>query len=221
MATLLTPDVVFAPSSALRQASTLGQLTDLRLPASTTEVLLSLRRVFIKRKSDLLGPGEVQLLSVVADGVSTEPIQMSSQIFEGVRRKTELPLGPSGLALYRTTAGQVPEFLDYRILVLELDEDVRQAGAVLDAVRQDAQYLQFRDALLAAAAVAAPPAALITAATDFAFNTLTRLLQADRDDQLLLVQGSFSNTFDDLGTKYGLITQSSRSAEISYDVQTA
>jgi hypothetical protein len=221
MASLLTPDVVFAPSSALRQASTLGQLTDLRLPASTTEVLLSLRRVFIKRKSDLLGPGEVQLLSVVADGVSTEPIQMSSQIFEGVRRKTELPLGPGGLALYRTTAGQVPEFLDYRILVLELDEDVRQAGAVLDAVRQDAQYLQFRDALLAAAAVAAPPAALITAATDFAFNTLTRLLQADRDDQLLLVQGSFSNTFDDLGTKYGLITQSSRSAEISYDVQTA
>jgi hypothetical protein len=221
MATLLTPDVVFAPSSALRQASTLGQLTDLRLPASTTEVLLSLRRVFIKRKSDLLGPGEVQLLSVVADGVSTEPIQMSSQIFEGVRRKTELPLGPGGLALYRTTAGQVPEFLDYRILVLELDEDVRQAGAVLDAVRQDAQYLQFRDALLAAAAVAAPPAALITAATDFAFNTLTRLLQADRDDQLLLVQGSFSNTFDDLGTKYGLITQSSRSAEISYDVQVA
>jgi len=221
MATLLTPDVVFAPSSALRQAHTLGQLNDLRLPASTTQVLLSLRRVFIKRKSDLLGPGEVQLLSVVSDGVSAEPIQMSSQVFEGVRRKTELPLGPGGLALYRTMAGQIPEFLDYRILVLELDEDVRQAGAVLDAVRQDAQYLQFRDALLAAAAVAAPPAALITAATDFAFNTLARLLRADRDDQLLLVQGSFSNTFDDLGTKYGLITQSSRSAEISYDVQAA
>lgn len=221
MATLLTPDVVFAPSSALRQARTLGQLNDLRLPTTTTQVLLSLRRVFIKRKSDLLGPGEVQLLSVVADGVSAEPIQMSSQVFEGVRRKTELPLGPGGLALYRTTAGQIPEFLDYRILVLELDEDVRQAGAVLDAVRQDAQYLQFRDALLAAAAVAAPPTALITAATDFAFNTLARLLRADRDDQLLLVQGSFSNTFDDLGTRYGLITQSSRSAEISYDVQAA
>lgn len=144
---LLTPDVVFTPSSALRQASTLGQLASLRLPASTTQVLLSLRRVFIKRKSDLFGPGEVQLLSIVTDGVSTEPIQMSSQVFEGVRRKTELPIGPGGLALYRTTAGKIPEFLDYRILVLELDEDVRQTGAVLDEVRQDAQFQQFRSTL--------------------------------------------------------------------------
>lgn len=218
---LLTPNVVFTPSAALRQAHTLGQLASLSLPASTTEVLMSLRRVFIKRKGDLLGPGEVQILSVVTDGVSAEPIQMSSQVFEGVRRKTELPLGPGGLALYRTTAGKIPEFLDYRILVLELDEDVRRAGEVLDAVRQDAQFQQFRTALLAAAAVAAPPAALITAATDFALNTLARLLKANRDDQLLLVQGSFSNVFDDLGTKYGLITQDSRSAEISYDVQAA
>lgn len=218
---LLTPDVVFTPSAALRQAHALGQLGSLQLPASTTQVLLSLRRVFIKRKSELFGPGEVQILSVVADGVSAEPIQMSSQVFEGVRRKTELPIGPGGLALYRTTDGKIPEFLDYRVLILELDQDVRQTGAIIDEVRQDAQFQQFRTALLAAAAVAAPPAALITAATDFALNLLARLLKADRDDQLLLVQGSFSNTFDDLGTKYGVITQESRSAEISYDVQAA
>ena len=221
MATLLTPDVVFAPSQALFQAEALGQLASLPLPATTTQAQLSLRRVFIKRKSDLLGPGEIQIISVVTDGVSTEPIQLHSEVFEGIRRKTELPLGPGGLTLYRTTTGKIPEFLDYRILIIELDEDVRQAGAILDAVRQDTQFDQFRAALLTAAAVAAPPAALITAATDLTLNILTRLLKADKDDQLLLVQGSFSNTFDELGTRYGLINQSSRSAEISYEVQTA
>jgi len=221
MATLLTPDVVFAPSLALFQAEALGQLASLPLPATTTQAQLSLRRVFIKRKSDLLGPGEIQIISVVTDGVSTEPIQLHSEVFEGIRRKTELPLGPGGLTLYRTTTGKIPEFLDYRILIIELDEDVRQAGTILDAVRQDTQFDQFRAALLTAAAVAAPPAALITAATDLTLNILTRLLKADKDDQLLLVQGSFSNTFDELGTRYGLINQSSRSAEISYEVQTA
>ena len=221
MATLLTPDAVFAPSLALHRAEALGQLASLRLPATTTEVLMSLRRVFIKRKSDLLGPGEIQIISVVTDGVSAEPIQLHSEVFEGIRRKTELPLGPGGLALYRTSQGKVPEFLDYRILIVELDEDVRQAGAVLDAVRQDTQFEQFKAALLTAAAVAAPPAALISAATDLTLNIITRLLKADKNDQLLLVQGSFSNTFDDLGTRYGLINQSSRSAEISYEVQVA
>jgi hypothetical protein len=221
MANILTPDVVFTPSLALHQATALGQLTSLRLPATTTQVLMSLRRVFIKRKSDLFGPGEVQLISIITDGVSTEPIQLHSEVYEGVKRKTELSIGPGGLALYRTTDGKVPEFLDYRILVMELDGDVRHAGEILDTVRQDDQFKQFRTALLAAAAVAAPPAALITAATDFTLNMLARLLKANKDDQLLLVQGSFSNTFDDLGTKYGLITQSSRSAEISYEVQAA
>lgn len=221
MATFLTPDVVFAPSLALHQAEALGQLASLRLPATTTQVLMSLRRVFIKRKSDLLGPGEIQIISIVTDGVSAEPIQLHTEVFEGIRRKTELPLGPGGLALYRTSDGKVPEFLDYRILIMELDDDVRRAGEILDAVRQDTQFDQFRAALLTAAAVAAPPAALITAATDLTLNILTRLLKADRDDQLLLVQGSFSNTFDDLGTRYGVINQSSRNAEISYEVQVA
>lgn len=199
----------------------MGQLANLPLPATTTQVQLSLRRVFVKRKSDLLGPGEIQVISVVTDGVSTEPIQLHSVVFEGIRRKTELPLGPGGLTLYRTSNGKVPEFLDYRILIVELDEDVRQAGAILDAVRQDVQFDQFRTALLTAATVAAPPAALVTAATDLTLNVLTRLLKADKDDQLLLVQGSFSNTFDALGTRYGLINQRSRSAEISYEMQAA
>lgn len=216
---LLTPDIEFEPSHALQQAAAFGSFA--LLPTNTQQVLMSLRRVFIHRTSDFLSKAEVQVLTVVSDGVSAEPIQLSSEVYEGIGRNTELPLGPGGIALYRTSDGKIPAFLDYRILVMELDEDVRKAGELLDAVRQDEQFKQFRTSLLAAAAVAAPPAALITAATDFTLNLLARLLKANRDDQLLLVSGSFSNTFDDLGTKYGPITQNNRKAEITYDVQAA
>ena len=221
MTNLLTPDITFEPSQTLQQAQFLGHFSSKSLPASTQEVLMSLRRVFIRRKRELLGKAEIQVVSVVTDGVSAEPIQLCSEVYEGIGRKTELPLGPGGVALYRTSNGKVPQFLDYRILLMELDEDVRQTGAVLDAVRQDDQFKQFRSALLAATAVAAPPAALITAATDFTLNLLARLLKADKDDQLLLIRGSFSNTFDDLGTKYGLINQANSNAEVSYQVQAA
>ena len=220
-ASILTPDITFEPSHVLQQAEFLGSFASRTLPPSTQEVLMTLRRVFIRRKHDFLSKAEIQLVSVVTDGVSAEPIQLYSELYEGIGRNTELPLGPSGVALYRTSDGKVPQFLDYRILIMELDEDVRQAGELLDAVRQDDQFKQFRSALLAATTIASPPAALITAATDFALNLLARLLKANKDDQLLLLRGSFSNTFDELGTKYGLINQANSNAEIAYQVETA
>jgi hypothetical protein len=218
---LLTPDIEFGHSQSILRAEAFGHVASRRLPATTQEVQMTLRRIFIRRASDFLGKAEIQVLSIVTDGVSAEPIQLCAEVYSGIKRKTELPLAPGGIALYRTSAGKVPEFIDYRILVMELDDDVRQTGELLDSVRQDEQFKQFRSALLAATALAAPPVALITAATDFALNLVARLLKADKDDQLLLVRGSFSNTFDDLGTKYGLIPHANRNAEIAYDVQAA
>ena len=218
---LLTADIDFEPSQALRQADFLGNFASKALPPTTREVLMTLRRVLIRRKSDFFGKAEIQVVSVVTDGVSAEPIQLCAEVYEGIGRNTELPFGPGGVALYRTSDGKIPQFLDYRILVMELDEDVRKAGELLDSVRQDAQFKQFRAALLAATVVAAPPAALITSATDFTLNLLARLLKANKDDQLLLVRGSFSNTFDDLGTRYGLINQNNRNVELDYQVEAA
>lgn len=217
---LLEADVVFEPSAGLQREVLAGTLEMRSLPASVSNVRLSLKDIYIKRHGEL-GRAEVQVVTVVTDGISQEPIQLFSEVFENVQRWSHLPLGEGGVTLYRTNAQQIPAFLDYRILLTELDEDIRNVGGLLDEVRRDGQFAAAREALLAAAAVAAPPAALITASSDLALNIVARLLKANKDDQLLLVRGSFDNAFDGLGTKYGAITKGNRSAGVTYQAEAA
>ncbi|UOQ73567.1 hypothetical protein [Hymenobacter cellulosilyticus] len=215
---LLEADVVFEPSLGLRREVMAGTLEGHRLPPSVSNVRLSLKDVHIKRHGEL-GRAEVQVVTVVTDGISQEPIQLFSEVFENVQKWSHLPLGEGGVTLYRTDAQQIPAFLDYRILLTELDEDIRSVGNLLDAVRQDEQFAAARQALLAAAAVAAPPAALISASSDLVMNLVARVLKANKDDQMLLVRGSFDNAFDGLGTKYGTITKGNRQAAVTYQAE--
>ncbi|TGE26445.1 hypothetical protein [Hymenobacter metallicola] len=217
---LLEADVVFDPSAGLRREVLAGTLEAARLPQSVSNVRLSLQDIHIKRHGEL-GRAEVQVVTIVTDGISQEPIQLFSEVYENVQKWTHLPLGAGGVTLYRTDAQQIPAYLDYRILLTELDEDIRAIGTLLDEVRRDAQFEAARQALLAAAAIAAPPAALITASSDLALNIVARLLKANKDDQLLLVRGSFDNAFDGLGTKYGPVTKGNRQAAVTYQAEAA
>lgn len=215
---LLEADVVFEPSAAMRREVMAGTLVARSLPPTVEAVRLVLQDVYVKRHGEL-NRAEVQVVTVVTDGISAEPIQLCSETFEGVKKWSHLTLGEGGITLYRTDAQRIPQYLDYRILITELDGDIRAIGAMLDEVRQDEQFNAARTALLAAAAVAAPPAALITATSDLALNLLARVLKANKDDQLLLVRGSFDNAFDDLGTTLGPITKGNERADITYQVQ--
>lgn len=216
--TLLEADVVFEPSAALRREVLAGTIAARSLPQPVEAVRLVLQDVHIKRHGEL-NRAEVQLVTIVTDGISAEPIQLCSETFEGVKKWSHLPLGEGGITLYRTQAPRIPQYLDYRILLTELDGDLRAIGALLDEVRQDEQFHAARAALLAAAAIAAPPAALITATSDLALNLVARLLKANRDDQLLLVRGSFDNAFDNLGTTFGPITKGTDRAAVTYQAQ--
>lgn len=219
MDTLLQPDAVFEPSAVLGQQALLGNLSRAALPITTQAVRMSLKSVFINRVLEL-GRGEIQVISVVTDGVSAEPIQLCSEVYRKVKKRTALPIGPGGITLYRTQAdGKIPPFLDYRILVMELDDDARQAGDLLDQVRQDSQFQSFRDSLLQVTTFTAPQIALIGAATDFTLNIITKLLKANKDDQLFLLRGSFDNAFDDLGVGFGEITQGNRNVTVKYQVE--
>jgi hypothetical protein len=215
---LLEADVVFEPSAALRREVLAGTIEARSLPQTVEAVRLVLQDVYIKRHGEL-NRAEVQLVTVVTDGISAEPIQLCSETYEGVKKWSHLPLGEGGITLYRTEAQRIPQYLDYRVLITELDSDSRAIGALLDEVRQDEQFNAARTALLAAAAVAAPPAALITATSDLALNLVARLLKANKDDQLLLVRGSFDNAFDNLGTTFGPITKGNERAAITYQAQ--
>ncbi len=220
-----TPDIVYRPSAALREAVIRGTLPEKVMPSmrsaeldpDVTRVLMSLRDVTVIDNRDV-GRGDVYVVTLVTDNISPEPMALSVKSFADVEDGAPLTLGPSGIAMYRNPAPQVPEFLDFRILVMESDQELRDAGGVIAEVTADPTYASFRDNLLKVGGVA-PTAALATAAGDFVLGLVGRILKMNRDDQLIYVAGSFDAAFDDLGTTLGDITQKTPFARVTYRVQ--
>jgi hypothetical protein len=222
-----TPDIVFRPSAALRDAVITGTLPDKVLPSmrsagldpTLTRVLMSLRDVTVIDNRDI-GRGDIYVVTLVTDNISPEPMTLSVKTFADVEDGASLTLGPSGIAMYRNPAPKVPEFLDFRILVMESDQELRDTGGLIAEVTADPTYVSFRDNLLKVGGVA-PTAALATAAGDFVLGLIGRLLRMNRDDQLIYVAGSFDAAFDDLGTTLGDIVQKTPFARVTYGVRAA
>jgi hypothetical protein len=220
-----TPDVTFHPSAQLREAVALGTLPDkvaarvsaAALDPDVTNVLMSLRDVTVMDVRDV-GRGDVYVVTVVTDSISPEPITMSIKTFNDVADGESLNLGPSGVAMYRNPAPKVPTFLDYRILVAESDQELRDAGKLITEITSDSTFKSFRDSLLAVGG-AAPTVALAGAAGDFVLSLVARILKMNRDDQLIYVAGSFDAAFDDLGTKLGDIVQKTAFSKVTYVVK--
>lgn len=221
----LVPDVVHRPSERQRQAAALGvgpQPPDAgtrALAPSVSQVRMSLKDVLVSDPRDI-GRGDIYLVTLVADNVGPEPIEMAVRTFHDIRKGERLQLGPAGLAMYRRTA-PLPAFIDYRILVAESDQGLRDAGGILDEVRADETFKSFRDSLLKVTGATAPTIALATAAADFTMNLVARILKANRDDQLIYIAGSFDDAFDDLGVPEGLITHRNDFVAVQYQVEAA
>ena len=197
---LLVPDVVHRPSAALRQAA-IGRGPAARAPMQASaldpamrQIRMSLKDVLVIDNRDI-GRGDIYVVTVVADDIGPEPIAMTARTFQDIRKGQRLTLGPSGIAMYRHGL-PLPAYLDYRILVAESDQGLRDAGALLQQVRADATFVSFRDSLIKVAATGAPAAALATAAADFTLQLVGRILASNRDDQLMYVAGSFDDAFD-------------------------
>jgi hypothetical protein len=222
------PDIVFRPSEALRSAAALGTLphklgsvvSTLGLDPSIRNVRMSLKEVFVIDNRDP-GKGDIYLVTLVTDSIGAEPMKLEVKTFNDIRDAEALQIGPTGLAIYRNEPGKLPRYLDYRIMVAESDQELRDAGAVLDDVRNDATFKSFRDNLLKVTGATAPTIALATAAADFTMGLVARILKMNRDDQLIYIAGSFDDAFDDLGVKLGLVAHKNSYAKVTYQVEAA
>lgn len=222
---ILVPDVVFRPSAEKRLRAAVGApmagpaAHPRALDPTITQIRMSLKDVFVIDNRDV-GRGDIYLVTVVADNIGPEPIGMTVKTFNDIRKKQRLELGPTGLAMYRHGT-PLPAWLDYRILVAESDQGLRDAGGILDEVRADATYQAFRDSLVKVAATTAPAAALATAAADFTMQLVARILKSNRDDQLMYIAGSFDDAFDNLGVPHGVIAHHNDYADVKYQVEAA
>jgi hypothetical protein len=222
------PDITYRPSGELEKmlrveampAKAARALRPLSLDPSITDVEMRLKEVFVFDNRDP-GKGDIYLVSVVTDGLAQEPFTLEIKAFPDIHDNEALQLGPAGLTVYRNPQGTIPRFLDYRIMVMESDQVIRQAGDILSEIRGNDQFKSVRDNLIAMAATAQPTAALITAATDLVVGLTAQILKMNEDDQIIYIAGSFNDKIDDLGVKYGLIAHKNKYARVSYEVLAA
>ena len=164
---------------------------------------------------------EVYILSIVTDGEQSDPVKVSIETYKNIRRKDSLLLGPSGVTLYRSASESLPQFLDYRLYVMESDQAARDIGSLLEQIRSDPKFGEATAQIAAATGISGVAAPIVAPAIDLIIGVVQRILQMNKDDQLLFTAGTYSRTFDELGAKYGEVYQSNRLASVSYEVQIA
>lgn len=215
------PDVVFRPSMQVKKMEEGGALSPKVMSAlkslepTIQNVRMSLKRVHIIDPRDP-GRGDIYFVTVVSDGVSSEPIKIEVKTFKDIAAGEDLQIGPAGLTVYRNEPGKIPRFIDYRIEVMESDSEFRDAGAILDEIRKDDTYKSLSDSLIAISGVTVPPASMITSVVDGVMAIVARALKSNKDDQLIYIAGSVDNAFDDLGTKFGDIRHRTDYASVIY-----
>lgn len=87
---------------------------------------------------------------------------------------------------------RIPTFLEWQMLVIESDADLRQIGQLMDKILPDNEIDSVASAVMAAAGVAASPiskAAILLA--KFVFSGIAKVIRGNKDDQLGLVCQSF------------------------------
>ncbi|MBI4133574.1 hypothetical protein HY478_03095 [Candidatus Uhrbacteria bacterium] len=98
--------------------------------------------------------------------------------------------GDTGRILYRSQA--IPQYLDWIMLVIENDDDVRNLGGNIDKVLPDSRADSLAANIMTLAAVAATPqTAAAIAVAKALIRGITFLLKNNENDQLGLVEQSF------------------------------
>lgn len=219
------PDVKFKPSKEyefrrvskeIKHKPFVGLKTR-GVPTTVKDVEIRLKEVFIIDNRDP-GDGDIYLVCVALDNVNPEPFVLEVKTFESVPDKSKLTIAPGGLAIYRNPPGKIPRFIDFRILIMESDQELRDAGNFISEVREDKGYKDIVDGIKSAVAVSNPVASVFLTAADLLINIIAKLLRMNKDDQIMYLPGYFNDTFDDLGLKYSPFSLENPYAKIHCEV---
>lgn len=108
-----------------------------------------------------------------------------------VRANHVFGFGDTGKVLFR--ANRIPDFIDWIMLVIEIDEDVRELGAKLDDFITDDEIDDLsRNVLKLAGAVATPQYMAAVAIGKFVMKKTAAFMKENKNDQLGLVEQSFT-----------------------------
>ncbi len=177
---------------------------------------LLLYRARIYKKFETLNAAEAKFYSFVADGMLSLPEleellaaadpadkrelvrRMGEQVLgrwesvqvDHVEAGHTFRFGDTGKILYR--APTIPQSLDWVMLVIESDQDVRELGDRIGQVLPDARANSLvRDLKALASTAASPQAAAAVAVAKAVIAGVTTILKGNKNDQLGLIEQSF------------------------------
>lgn len=177
---------------------------------------LILDRARIHKKFEWLNTAEVRFYSFVSDGRLSLPEldqvlaatdleakratiremaksvlnQWESVEVDHVEANHVFHFGDTGRILYRSEA--IPQTLDWIMLVIENDQDVRTLGANIDQILPDSQADSLAATIMTLASIAASPqTAAAIAVAKVLIRGVTFFLKNNENDQLGLVEQSF------------------------------
>ncbi|MES2732366.1 MAG: hypothetical protein V4714_11470 [Bacteroidota bacterium] len=223
---MLVPDISFNPSASFRNDSW-GEMADIstlkypggRPPVMLRSTQLAVKEVLITQTKMLEKPTEIFLVTVVTDNRSTEPIKLRIASYKHIQPNQFLPLAPCGLLAYSHAADTRPSFLDYRILIIEAREGLHEVRKLWNKIMTAPKCISVRDILVNVARVAPPSSSLIGVASDIVLNLAARTINESEHAQLLYVRGTFDKKVDEMGMRYGLISQGNEYASVKYQVE--
>lgn len=169
------------------------------LPKPDRAIALRLRELRILDDFDGIfgGSNEIKFVSVVNDGSAADPFKFEVGSFPGINPKQPLPLGDKGLLLYYAEPTDYPNYLDWRLLVVEDDSDVRNAGLVIKDMQKSEAY---KGSLATAAKIAASPTVgAVIEVTNLVVGLIAGLMEQNDDDVISLFAATYTRAFDNLG----------------------
>lgn len=165
-------------------------------------VELLLREVWILDNFDGIleqifgGSNEIKLVSLVFDGASKDPFKFEVGSFPGIDTNKKLPIGDGGLALYFSEPDQLPRFIDWRLLVIEDDSDVRNAAKIIHQVQKTANY---NGIVEEAVGLVNSTWAAVTKITSSVISLIATAMEQNQDDVISLYAATYTLVFDSLG----------------------
>lgn len=162
------------------------------------------------------GSNEIKLVSLVFDGSSKEPLKFEVGTFPGIDKGKKLPLGNAGLTVYFSEPEQMPRFIDWRLLVIEDDSDVRNAGKIIQQVQKTGEYKEILETIVG---LVNPTWGVVTKITSSVISLIASAMEQNQDDVISLYAASYNLVFDRLGQGVHTFYHENRS-RVTYEIRT-
>ncbi|NIO20654.1 MAG: hypothetical protein GTN76_07925 [Candidatus Aenigmarchaeota archaeon] len=164
---------------------------------------------------------EIYAITMVNDDLTFEnkseenPTNVHSfGIFDKVKKNDTINLKNYPIYTYKCAEkGVTPEQLVCKFLIMESDQKDREIGDILEHIREREEYKRAVDILRK---YPKPEVSMITIVTDLVFSAITKALETNKDDQVMLSYDGFHKWINKLG--FGRHRDRNRNAILNYSI---